>query len=110
MDEYWRIWNIPTHTWLMKHIQVPLVRAGMSRLMAGVCVFFVSAVFHELLVSVPVHTSFVGFYWNDGQYPINHPHKKAVPGKPNRERNFLAQFLFPWPTPRDSFVLQRLLK
>lgn len=68
MDEYWRIWNIPTHNWLMKHIHVPLVRAGMSRMFAGICVFFVSAIFHELLVSVPVHTfrfwAFMGFMGN----------------------------------------------
>jgi len=68
MDEYWRIWNIPTHNWLMKHIHVPLVRAGFNRLLSGVCVFLVSAVFHELLVSVPVHTfrswAFIGMMGN----------------------------------------------
>lgn len=68
MDEYWRIWNIPTHNWLMKHIHVPLVRAGFPRVFSGICVFIVSAIFHELLVSVPVHTfrfwAFMGFMGN----------------------------------------------
>ena len=83
MDEYWRIWNvsllsalpsfspilslilhalllplcdsanIPTHNWLMKHIHVPLVRAGWSRLQSGLCVFLVSAIFHEVPIYSP---------------------------------------------------------
>jgi len=68
MDEYWRIWNIPTHNWLVKHIYHPLCRYGIPRFWGGVCVFFVSAFFHELLVSVPVHTfrfwAFIGMMGN----------------------------------------------
>jgi len=68
MDEYWRIWNIPVHTWLVKHIYHPLCSYGVPKFWAGVCVFFVSAVFHELLVSVPVHTfrfwAFIGMMGN----------------------------------------------
>eukprot|EP01111_Echinosteliopsis_oligospora_P007402 TRINITY_DN2235_c0_g1_i2.p1 TRINITY_DN2235_c0_g1~~TRINITY_DN2235_c0_g1_i2.p1 ORF type:complete len:515 (+),score=110.94 TRINITY_DN2235_c0_g1_i2:223-1767(+) len=68
MDEYWRIWNIPTHNWLIKHIHIPLVKAGVSKIIASICVFTVSAVFHELLVSVPVHTfrawAFIGMMAN----------------------------------------------
>lgn len=39
----------------MRHIYFPCLRAGMSKTIAsGVC-FLLSALFHELLVSVPFH-------------------------------------------------------
>jgi len=68
MDEYWRIWNIPTHNWLVRHIVFPLARAGVPKIGANICVFVVSATFHELLVSVPVHAfrfwAFIGMMGN----------------------------------------------
>jgi len=56
MEDYWRLWNLPVHNWLVKHIFLPMVNAGYKKNTAIVGTFFVSAVFHELLVSVPCHT------------------------------------------------------
>jgi hypothetical protein len=39
-----------------RHLYVPLVEMGYSRTTASVAVFFVSAFFHEYLVSVPLRT------------------------------------------------------
>jgi hypothetical protein len=39
-----------------RHLYIPLVEMGYSRTAASVAVFFVSAFFHEYLVSVPLRT------------------------------------------------------
>ena len=39
-----------------RHLYIPLVEIGYSRTAASVAVFFVSAFFHEYLVSVPLRT------------------------------------------------------
>jgi len=54
-DYYWRCWNLPVHNWLVLYIYKPALANGLSKSGASVLVFFVSAVFHELLVSVPCH-------------------------------------------------------
>ncbi|KAJ3360671.1 hypothetical protein GGF31_002774 [Allomyces arbusculus] len=75
IGSYWRLWNQPVHTWLKRHIYIPLVAGkwlpdphhppgalpdsprgeivGVSKQTAGLVCFFVSAVFHELLIAVP---------------------------------------------------------
>jgi len=55
LGEYWRLWNMPIHKWMVRHVYFPSLRAGLPKFAAGVVVFFVSAVFHELLVGVPLH-------------------------------------------------------
>lgn len=82
MDEYWRVWNIPVHNWLVKHIYVPLCDYGVSKFWGGVSVFFVSAVFHEVrsntfgdsLIIIAACCKCPGAYfpllgvpWNDGK-------------------------------------------
>jgi len=52
---YWRLWNAPVHYWLVRHLYFPCVRAGASKGVASFIVFFVSAVFHEVLVAIPFH-------------------------------------------------------
>jgi hypothetical protein len=49
---YWRTWNMPVHQWLVRHAYFPMMRAGASKTVANLLVFVISAVFHELLVSV----------------------------------------------------------
>jgi hypothetical protein len=61
----------PVHSWCVKHLYAPLLRAGATPTMAMFCVFFFSAVMHEVLISVPCHA----FYWYGfaamfGQIPI----------------------------------------
>jgi diacylglycerol O-acyltransferase-1 len=55
LGEYWRLWNMPVHKWMVRHVYFPCIHAGLPRFTAGVIVFFVSAVFHEVLVGVPLH-------------------------------------------------------
>lgn len=46
---------MPVHKWLLRHIYYPSIRRGIPKHLAACLVFFVSAVFHEMLVGVPLH-------------------------------------------------------
>jgi len=64
VSSYWRLWNMPVHLWLVRHVYFPCIRSKMNRTAATLFVFFISAVMHEMLVSVPFHMvrpwSFIG--------------------------------------------------
>lgn len=51
---FWSNWNIPVHKWCARHLYVPLISLGLNKCQASTTVFFVSAFFHEYLVSVPL--------------------------------------------------------
>ncbi|CAG0898817.1 unnamed protein product [Cyprideis torosa] len=51
---FWRTWNLPAHRWAIRHLYGPLCKRGFKRFSSSVAVFFVSAFFHEYLVSVPL--------------------------------------------------------
>lgn len=51
---FWSNWNIPVHKWCARHLYVPLISLGLNKCQASSAVFFVSAFFHEYLVSVPL--------------------------------------------------------
>uniref|UniRef100_A0A914W462 O-acyltransferase n=1 Tax=Plectus sambesii TaxID=2011161 RepID=A0A914W462_9BILA len=51
---FWKTWNIPVHRWALRHIYKPMMRNKWSKLQASIAVFFVSAFFHEYLVSIPL--------------------------------------------------------
>ena len=55
MAEYWRLWNMPVHKWLLRHVYYPCMRLGMGKWWAGTVVFAISAAFHELLIGLPLH-------------------------------------------------------
>jgi diacylglycerol O-acyltransferase-1 len=42
------------HYWFIRHLYNPLLKRGVSKLVANLLVFLVSAVAHEYLVSVPL--------------------------------------------------------
>jgi len=71
MEEFWRWWNLPVHRWCVKHIYVPLVKNGFSKLNAMLAVFITSALLHEYLLSCPIqitgHFAFIAFL---GQLPL----------------------------------------
>ena len=46
---------MPVHYFLVRHVYFPSVRIGLSKTGATFVVFFISAVMHELLISVPCH-------------------------------------------------------
>ena len=56
IGDYWRLWNMPVHKWLLRHVFAPAQRAlGFNKFFAMTLVFCVSAAFHELLVGWPLH-------------------------------------------------------
>eukprot|EP00092_Neocalanus_flemingeri_P067465 GFUD01082351.1.p1 GENE.GFUD01082351.1~~GFUD01082351.1.p1 ORF type:complete len:468 (-),score=85.82 GFUD01082351.1:122-1525(-) len=71
MEEFWRWWNLPVHRWAVKHIYVPFVKSGWSKMNAMLAVFLTSALLHEYLISCPFqivgHFGFVTFL---GQLPL----------------------------------------
>jgi hypothetical protein len=54
LADYWKLWNVPVHKWMLRTIFFPLVRRGAPRLASLLFVFLVSAVMHELAVGVPL--------------------------------------------------------
>jgi diacylglycerol O-acyltransferase-1 len=71
VSAYWRLWNLPVHYWLVRHLYFPCVRRNMPKTGATFVVFFFSAVMHEILISIPFHMlrpwSFLGMM---GQIPL----------------------------------------
>lgn len=55
LSSYWRLWNMPVHYWLVRHAYFPSLRLGVSRSGATFIVFLISAIVHEILISVPFH-------------------------------------------------------
>lgn len=72
IDIFWRTWNLPVHRWAVRHLYLPMVDMGYGRLTASMVVFFISAFFHEYMVSVPLKTykiwAFMGMM---GQIPLS---------------------------------------
>eukprot|EP00934_Nitzschia_sp_Nitz4_P005227 Nitzschia sp. Nitz4//scaffold3_size479765//359709//362095//NITZ4_000149-RA/size479765-augustus-gene-1.619-mRNA-1//-1//CDS//3329550905//5217//frame0 len=71
VSAYWRLWNLPVHYWLVRHMYFPCLRIGIPKGGATFIVFLFSAVMHELLVSIPFHMirpwAFLGMM---GQIPL----------------------------------------
>ncbi|KAK2395653.1 Diacylglycerol O-acyltransferase 1C [Trifolium repens] len=55
VEEYWRMWNMPVHKWMVRHVYFPCIRFGIPKGAAALIAFLVSAVFHELCIAVPCH-------------------------------------------------------
>ncbi|CAN6457044.1 unnamed protein product [Victoria cruziana] len=55
VEEYWRMWNMPVHKWMVRHIYFPCLRHGLPKGVALVIAFLLSALFHELCVGIPCH-------------------------------------------------------
>ncbi|XP_074558442.1 diacylglycerol O-acyltransferase 1-2-like isoform X2 [Curcuma longa] len=55
VEEYWRMWNMPVHKWMIRHIYFPCVQKGLPKGIAMLISFLVSAIFHEICVAVPCH-------------------------------------------------------
>lgn len=73
IDTFWRSWNMPAHRWAVRHLYLPLIEMGYPKEVGAVAVFFISAFFHEYLVSVPLKTFkvwvFMIMMW---QIPLSH--------------------------------------
>jgi diacylglycerol O-acyltransferase-1 len=53
LEVFWRTWNMPVHHWVKYSIYFPLTKSGYSRTSVAFFSFFVSAVLHEVVISVP---------------------------------------------------------
>eukprot|EP00096_Caligus_rogercresseyi_P015299 TRINITY_DN7753_c0_g1_i1.p1 TRINITY_DN7753_c0_g1~~TRINITY_DN7753_c0_g1_i1.p1 ORF type:complete len:529 (+),score=97.97 TRINITY_DN7753_c0_g1_i1:143-1729(+) len=56
IQKFWTRWNIPVHQWCVRHLYKPIIKnygSGAVNL-AKISVFFLSAFFHEYLISVPL--------------------------------------------------------
>ncbi|VFQ81349.1 unnamed protein product [Cuscuta campestris] len=53
IDEYWRMWNMPVHKWMVRHLYFPCLRNGIPKGAAILISFLASAIFHELCIAVP---------------------------------------------------------
>jgi len=55
VEEYWRLWNIPVHKWIIRHLYTPVRNLGYSRSKGVFAAFIFSAIIHEILISIPCH-------------------------------------------------------
>lgn len=71
LSHYWSSWNLPVHNWMSDTIYKPLRKAGFSKNFGIFVCFFVSALFHELIIAIPFKMvklwSFAGIM---GQIPL----------------------------------------
>ncbi|SBT34246.1 diacylglycerol O-acyltransferase, putative (DGAT) [Plasmodium ovale wallikeri] len=72
--EYWRKWNLPIHYFVYRHINKPLIYYGVNKTISMIIVFFISALLHEYLISIPLKLGFSGyiFFFFIGQIPLIH--------------------------------------
>ncbi|KAL6839359.1 hypothetical protein ACP4OV_030629 [Aristida adscensionis] len=71
VEEYWRMWNMPVHKWVIRHVYFPCIRNGLSKGVAILISFLVSAVFHEICIAVPCHIfKFWAFFGIMFQIPL----------------------------------------
>jgi len=95
LSYFWRTWNLPVHKWCVLHVYLPLVNNGFSASFASFAVFFVSAVFHELIVSIPFQTVKAwAFTAMMVQMPMSFLTKKFFKGKQIGNVVFWASFMF----------------
>ncbi|KAI8806851.1 MBOAT, membrane-bound O-acyltransferase family-domain-containing protein [Cladochytrium replicatum] len=69
---YWRLWNTPVYNWGKRHIYLPLIiNFKVHPTVASLVVFTISALLHELLVGIPVHSVKGWAFWGMmGQIPL----------------------------------------
>jgi len=63
LAEYWRKWNMPVHNWLVRHVYYPYLKYKVSRITGSFVIFLISAVFHEILISVPLRSFNLWFFF-----------------------------------------------
>jgi hypothetical protein len=95
MDYFWRTWNLPVHKWLVLHIYLPLTELKISPIISSFMVFFISAIFHELIISVPFHTvKLWSFFGMMAQMPMCYFTKKYTTGTRIGNIIFWMSFMF----------------
>ena len=52
ISQYWRLWNLPIHSFFLCHVSNPLTSLGVNRHVINTIIFFISAIFHEYVISL----------------------------------------------------------
>ena len=52
LSQYWRTWNLPIHSFFLRHVSNPLTSMGLNRHAINTLVFIISAIFHEYIISL----------------------------------------------------------
>jgi hypothetical protein len=52
LSQYWRTWNLPIHSFFLRHVSNPLTSMGLNRHAINTIVFIISAIFHEYIISL----------------------------------------------------------
>lgn len=77
IDMYWQRWNLPVHHWMIRHVYYPFLRAGCGKSIAVFGVFLLSALFHEVIISVPFkQITYHAFLGMIAQAPLTYLTKK----------------------------------
>lgn len=62
LSEYWRKWNFPIHSFLVRHVYFPLRRRDVNKAVALLVTFLLSAIAHEYLMIGIIRTvNFIAF-------------------------------------------------
>ena len=62
LSEYWRKWNFPIHSFLIRHVYFPLRRRHINKGVALFATFFISAAAHEyLMIGIIRKVNFIAF-------------------------------------------------
>jgi len=62
LSEYWRKWNFPIHSFLMRHVYYPLRRRNTHKALSLFLTFFTSAVAHEyIMIGIIRDVNFIAF-------------------------------------------------
>src|SRR3954466_3408908 len=62
---------MPVHAFILRHVYCPALRAGFTSIQAQIIAFLISAIGHELLISVPAHMfKLHAFFGMLGQIPL----------------------------------------
>jgi diacylglycerol O-acyltransferase-1 len=81
---FWRSWNLPVHGWMVAHVYLPLTRRGWRKSTASLLIFLISALMHELVVSIPFWNfkllAFGGMMWQVPLIEITKPLKGTQTG------------------------------
>eukprot|EP00347_Sterkiella_histriomuscorum_P005011 403358242 len=63
LSEYWRKWNFPVHSFLIRHVYFPMRRRKVNKQLALFMTFFVSAAAHEyVIIGVFRVVNFIAFF------------------------------------------------
>ncbi|KAM0681557.1 Diacylglycerol O-acyltransferase 1 [Glugoides intestinalis] len=51
-EDFWKNWNFQVHTFIKKHIYIPLLNSGCGKALANLVCFLYSGIVHEYIISM----------------------------------------------------------